>query len=112
MNTKSLLSILALVAVVLAGGGYLYTNSGKNQEASVVASTPVETTPTPTDAPVAASGYKDGTFSAEGSYRAPSGMETINVSLTLKQGVITEGAFGTDGVFVADHGELPSWRTS
>lgn len=98
MNTKTLLSILALIAVVLAGGGYLYTNSGKAQEASIAASVPAETSapateknPTPSESvPASTSAYKDGIYSAEGSYRAPSGMEAIKVSLTLKKGTITE----------------------
>ncbi len=34
--------------------------------------------------------YTDGTFSATGGYRSPAGPETIEVSLTLKDDVITD----------------------
>ncbi|HHW50606.1 MAG TPA: hypothetical protein GX406_03915 [Pseudoclavibacter sp.] len=35
------------------------------------------------------SGYQDGTYMAEGSYTAPSGSESIEVSVTLESGLIT-----------------------
>ena len=37
--------------------------------------------------------YKDGTFSAAGDYLSPSGGEEINVSLTIKSGVITDATY-------------------
>lgn len=36
--------------------------------------------------------YRDGTYSASGSYRTPGTYETINVSLTLKDGVVTDSS--------------------
>ena len=44
-----------------------------------------DSTPTPTSASV----YTDGTYLAEADYLAPSGMETISVSLTLAADVVT-----------------------
>jgi uncharacterized protein with FMN-binding domain len=94
MNTKNLLAVLALVVVVIAGGGYVYASNNKNQEAAVAQaptpSTPVDTTVVPTvTAPVALK-YKDGTYTAIGEYHAPSGSESINVSLTIKDDVISD----------------------
>ena len=37
--------------------------------------------------------YKNGMFSAAGEYQAPSGKEEINVSLTLRNGVITDATY-------------------
>lgn len=37
--------------------------------------------------------YGDGTFAAVGGYRSPAGAEEVNVSLTLKNGVVTAAAF-------------------
>ena len=36
------------------------------------------------------SGYVDGTYTASGDYQAPSGTETVEVTVTLADGVITE----------------------
>lgn len=38
----------------------------------------------------AAGGYVDGTYTASGDYQAPSGTETVEVTVTLADGVITE----------------------
>ena len=109
MNTKNLLSILAVVVVGLAGGAYAISSTGKSQEAAIaqVPVTPTtETTPTTqtdsiittttttttTTSTPTASAYKDGTYTATGSYRAPSGAESVNVSLTLKNGVIVDSS--------------------
>ena len=37
--------------------------------------------------------YKNGTFSALGDYQSPAGMEEITVSLTLKNGVVTDASY-------------------
>ena len=37
--------------------------------------------------------YNDGTFSADGVYRSPAGMEAVKVSLTLKDDVVTDAQF-------------------
>ena len=38
--------------------------------------------------------YTNGTFSAQGVYRSPAGGELVNVSLTLKNDVVTDASFG------------------
>jgi uncharacterized protein with FMN-binding domain len=40
-----------------------------------------------------AAAYKDGTFAATGGYQSPAGPETVDVSLTLKNGTITDATF-------------------
>lgn len=50
---------------------------------------PPKTEP-PVTPPPAKSTYKDGTYSADGSYRSPAGTETIGVTITLKGDVITK----------------------
>lgn len=55
---------------------------------------PVATTPTPQPAPAngstaAATEYKNGTYSATGSYDSPGGMEQIGVTLTIQNDVVT-----------------------
>lgn len=38
------------------------------------------------------SGYKDGTYTATGSYRTPEGSEQVTVTLSLKDGVVTDSS--------------------
>jgi uncharacterized protein with FMN-binding domain len=38
--------------------------------------------------------YRDGTYTADGSYQAPSGTETITVTLTLKKDTVTAVRIG------------------
>ena len=55
-----------------------------------VASVPAQQPPkTTTQTTAQTSAYKDGTYSADGSYDAPSGNEQIGVTLTLKDDVVT-----------------------
>jgi len=42
-----------------------------------------------TDAPAGSSAYADGDYTADGSYLAPSGQETVTVTLSLEGGVVT-----------------------
>ncbi len=54
---------------------------------STTATTPTTSTPTTT---TTSSTYKDGTYSATSSYYVPHGTEEIQVSLTIKNGVVTD----------------------
>lgn len=50
-----------------------------------------ETTPQSTpDAPAAGASYTDGTYTESADYSAPSGTETVDVTLTLAAGVVTD----------------------
>ncbi len=40
--------------------------------------------------------YKNGTYSADGVYRSPAGGESVHVSLTLKDGAVTDATFTGD----------------
>lgn len=40
--------------------------------------------------------YKDGTYSAGGVYRSPAGGESVQISLTLKDDVVTDATFSGD----------------
>ncbi|CAN7413842.1 FMN-binding protein [Arthrobacter sp. LjRoot78] len=54
-------------------------------------------------APAAASGYKDGTYSADGNYVSPNGTETVGVELTLSGGTVS-------GVNITQHPSNPNTR--
>lgn len=69
------------------------SSSAPSSTPSMSASTD-STTATNTSSPAASStsSYKDGTYSASSSYYVPHGNESIQVSLTLKDGVITSSS--------------------
>jgi hypothetical protein len=50
----------------------------------------------PMSSSAAASIYRDGTYSANGVYRSPAGGESIRISLTLKDDVVTAATFSGD----------------
>ena len=59
-----------------------------------------EDVPTPTTeaTPESTSVYADGTYIAEGDYVAPSGVETVSVSLTIADDVVTDVSVTGDAV--------------
>lgn len=40
--------------------------------------------------------YKDGTYTADGTYRSPAGAESVSVTLTLEDGIVTAAEFTGD----------------
>ncbi|MES2023523.1 MAG: hypothetical protein V4439_02465 [Patescibacteria group bacterium] len=80
--------------IVVLGVGFVTIFSGKKDSTSAVV--PVADNSTATQLPPAdnvkrtSSGYKDGTYSATGSYMSPGGYDQLGVSLTLKDGIITD----------------------
>ena len=78
---------IAVVVLALIAGGYVYTRSNS-----------MAPTPTPEGAMMQSestgattqSSYKDGVYSVTGNYTSPGGPEDIAVSLTLKDGVVTD----------------------
>jgi len=109
--------IIILLALAVGEGIYLYANSSKSEVANLPQPTPTDTTPvsepvpapvkkeepvatptvkpapvvvTPKPKPVVKTVYKNGTYTADGNYRAPSGTETINVTLVIKNDIIVD----------------------
>ncbi len=54
---------------------------------------PVTKTPTPSSAADTAQKYEDGTYAATGNYISPAGAESVDVTVTLDDGVITDATF-------------------
>ena len=82
---------IAVVAIVVIAVIVLVLNSYKPKDGSGVQS--ASTSPTnneSTAAQTASTTYNDGTYSAEGQYVSPGGDEAINVSLTVKDGTVTD----------------------
>lgn len=66
------------------------TSTGDNSQNTPAP--PIKTPVTPPATPLVAiiSTYKDGTYSADGSYNSPGGPDSISVTLTLKNDVVTD----------------------
>jgi hypothetical protein len=104
---------LAIVVLALIAGGYVFThNSSTNPAAQVMTATPTTTSSGATDT-TQASAYKDGTYHVVGNYTSPGGPETLDVTLILKGGVVTDSTVVADatrpeskeyqGMFVANY---------
>jgi uncharacterized protein with FMN-binding domain len=108
-NTNYTRAIVIVAIIILAGGALAYSLIGKAPSANTAAlattsadatiptsavsastSTPVTTTVTTTT--TSTQEYKDGTYSATGSYLSPGGDEKIGVTLTLKDDLITNAS--------------------
>ena len=82
MSTKTT-GLLAIALIVIVGFG-IFSFSGNGKK---------EMTPSPSTKPENAMeqvSYKDGIYSQEGNYTSPGGAEQIGVTLTLKNGLVTE----------------------
>ena len=66
------------------------TITPSSSQPTTTAQTPAATSPAATT--TTSSGYKDGTYSASTSYYVPRGYESIKVTLTLSNGVITNAS--------------------
>ncbi len=86
-----------IAALAIAGGIFVGTRPGSQTVVTnpvttptPVVTPPVTTTPPPVTKPKpVTSAYKDGTYSAVGDYHSPDGAESINVTLTLKNDIVT-----------------------
>lgn len=102
-GTKKWIMIAAVVAVIIiiaAAGGYFLTKNKSTQTVetqnpgdSMNSATDGATQPTQEPASTSSGktqSYKDGSYSATGTYSYHSGTEEVGVKLTLKDGVITD----------------------
>ncbi|HVT74902.1 MAG TPA: hypothetical protein VHD69_00565 [Candidatus Paceibacterota bacterium] len=94
-GTKFVVSLVAFVAIIGALFAYVSRSGGKDESLTDTAATAASTTPpvaeSPIDAPKAMK-YKDGTYTARGTYQSPAGLESIDVTLTLKGDVVTDAS--------------------
>jgi uncharacterized protein with FMN-binding domain len=85
-------TVIVLTAIFIAVGVIVIKKKRPASSASPLSDTSNSTVnATPASS---VSSYKDGTYSAEGNYYTPESNETINVSVTLKDGVITDTSAG------------------
>ncbi len=93
--------IIGIVGVLVIGaivvGALAFTGKSNNAVATAAnpmplpSATPVVST-TPATTPSLSSAYKDGRYTASGTYTSPAGQEAINVTLTLSNGTVTSAS--------------------
>lgn len=84
------LRIIGVIAIGLIAIGGTATAVVLNKQTDTTPSnTTTTSSPNNTTPSTSGTAYKNGSFSANGSYRTPGGTETISVSVTLKDDVIT-----------------------
>lgn len=81
-------AIAAIIVIVLVGiaatAVIVINNTAQKQQSSTDSNIFSPTTPAVTH-----ESYKDGSYSATGSYSTPNGQESIDLTVTIKDGVIT-----------------------
>jgi uncharacterized protein with FMN-binding domain len=85
MSSLGLLSL----APVIAGCASADTSSAEDALDQSVPASEEAQAPAPSAEPTLAASYQDGSYQAAGGYQSPNGSETIQLSLTLENGVIT-----------------------
>ncbi|HVU06704.1 MAG TPA: hypothetical protein VHC46_09805 [Thermodesulfobacteriota bacterium] len=95
-GTKFVISLVAFVALIGAIFAYVSRSGGK---AGALTDTEASSTPVVAENPSDAAQdiprtgrYKDGTYSARGTYQSPGGLESVDVTLVLKNDVITDAS--------------------
>jgi hypothetical protein len=90
LSTLGVLSVVPLLAGCASAEIADESQSDMTTPQSEEATTPMESE-TMGDAPVmTATSWKDGTYNSSGGYQSPNGPETVDVSITVANNVITE----------------------
>jgi uncharacterized protein with FMN-binding domain len=96
--------ITALIVIVLVGivatAVIVININGASTKKADDTTTQTAQIPNDTNPSDAASSYKDGTYSATGSYSSPGGLQTIDLTVTIEKGIITSTSLvtkATDG---------------
>jgi len=83
------LIVIVLVGIVATAVIVINMDKGNETETTQTTETTTPVSNTDTDSDAVASSYKDGTYSATGSYSSPGGRESIKLTVTIKDGIIT-----------------------
>jgi uncharacterized protein with FMN-binding domain len=86
-SSGTIIGVIVIVVILLIAG-YFYESHAK-QKAETAMAPEAKTSMAPTQAMMAKSMYKDGTYSAEGDYITHVGQKHIKVTITLKNDIIT-----------------------
>jgi len=83
------LIVIVLVGIVVTATIVINAQSSSDSSTSIPATTQAAQTASSSTPTGTATNYKDGTYSATGSYSTPGGRESIGLTVTIANGVIT-----------------------
>jgi uncharacterized protein with FMN-binding domain len=89
LRTRTAIATFAGLSVIGALAGCSSTSAAPTSSTSTKPATSSGSTPAASAGASAAGSYKDGTYTAPGSYVSPGGEEQISVTLTLTSSVVT-----------------------
>lgn len=89
--TKFILPV-AVIAIIILAAVFWYTQNSQTESLQETVTPSVTTNETQMENEQAMS-YTDGTYEAEGSYISPGGPRTIDMTITIQDGVITDSTF-------------------
>lgn len=84
--------LIVLLAVLATGGAVAYFQNKKAPELALAPTPDADASATDEKAQADASAYKDGVYTTTGNYTSPGGPETIDVTLTVEDGVIVDAS--------------------
>jgi len=87
---KAVIAIIVVVLLAAVGGGVFYlVNQNKDSDSSNVATNSPDTSNSQPSSSNSTNSYKDGTYTATGTYQSPGGQEKIELTVTIADGKIT-----------------------
>ena len=89
-------AIIIIVLVGIAATAVIIINQPKDTKTDTTSTTTTSDVPAETTDASTTSSYKDGTYTATGSYSSPGGRESIDLVVVIKGGVITETSMVTN----------------
>ncbi len=104
-NNRTLVKIIAGIAILAVAGLAFWKFESKDSQvqpgtqtqdqtgAMIVETTTTTSTTTSSTTPSVNQKYKDGTYSATGSYSSPAGTDSEDITITLKGDVVTDATF-------------------
>lgn len=108
---KAIIGIIVIVLLVAAATAVIILNAN-NESATPVSESSPSSSPsvspsTASTSETTTSDFKDGTYTADGSYQTPGGRESIGVTVTLSNGVITDASVEQKG----ERGEVQEYQS-
>ncbi len=97
---KALIAIVVVALLAIVAAAIIFLSNKKESPTSTTNTASTNTSQTPASSNSAntasSASYKDGTYKAEGSYQSPGGTETVELTVELKDGVITSTNLTSD----------------
>jgi uncharacterized protein with FMN-binding domain len=89
---KALIAIVVVAVLAIVTAAIIFLSNKKDNSAPSPSSNTTATTtqPSTSNSQSSNASYKDGTYTESGSYQSPGGTETVDLTVTLKGGVITD----------------------